>query len=290
MFAEFEEKIYESYFNNELDLLSDIYFPLGQVQEGTLGMDSVAYSNDLQLWNNIGYPNLNSSSGENLKIIAEEMERHLSTHVNNIPAFKVNLLFQYKRPEYMKTANAGQWNNWSQKYYRYEIYKKQQKLLEHIEQYLGNKALVLYASPAIHELNNLILIKQNKRIIENSNFQKASKLTGHHYNTYIRSGIVSIACSEPEKIESFDLLEYLNKLSNIKKSDGDKDEENTNSLFIQKFSQDIDVAFLEDVNYRFAYTKLLKEYAFIEEFPLLYSLVKLKIIREITGIQWLITH
>jgi hypothetical protein len=30
----FEEKSYENYFNNELSIKTDIYFPLGQVLEG----------------------------------------------------------------------------------------------------------------------------------------------------------------------------------------------------------------------------------------------------------------
>ena len=44
MDARYEEKTFESYFNNELDRKTSIYFPLGQVQEGVLGLDSVAHS------------------------------------------------------------------------------------------------------------------------------------------------------------------------------------------------------------------------------------------------------
>ncbi|EPL3991176.1 hypothetical protein M2010_002181 [Providencia stuartii] len=56
MDARYEEKTFESYFNNELDRKTSIYFPLGQVQEGILGLDSVARSNSRRLWKTLGYP------------------------------------------------------------------------------------------------------------------------------------------------------------------------------------------------------------------------------------------
>lgn len=287
MFAQFEEKIYESYFNNELDSTSSMYFPLGQVQEGVLGMDSVAHSNDTSLWRNIGYPSLHNRSGENLKVIAEEMERHLNTNVNNIPLLKINLIFQYKRPEYMKTAHARQWSLWGDKYYRYKVYGKQQELLLHIERFLGNKALVLYASPAIHTLNNLIHLKTKNKIIESSNFKKASDLENHHYNTYTKSGAHSIACSEPEKIENFDLMSYLKEIAGVQEGVA---KENTNSEFIKDFTENIEAIILKNKKYNFAYTMLLREYGDLKNTPLLYNLIKMKIIREISGIQWLIAY
>ena len=54
--ARYEEKTFESYFNNELDRKTSIYFPLGQVQEGVLGLDSVAHSRGWFLWRKLGYP------------------------------------------------------------------------------------------------------------------------------------------------------------------------------------------------------------------------------------------
>jgi hypothetical protein len=55
----------------------------------------------------------------------------------------------------------------------------------------------------------------SNKIIESSNFTRCHQLNGHHRNTYIQSGFHSIACSEPENIESLDLIGRLEQLSNI---------------------------------------------------------------------------
>lgn len=98
MRSEFEEKTYESYFNSELDKFTNIYFPLGQVQEGSLGFDSSAYSKNRKLWRNLGSPFFWQPrfKGYELREIADEMERSLGIHINNLPKIKINILFQYK--------------------------------------------------------------------------------------------------------------------------------------------------------------------------------------------------
>src|SRR5690554_8086545 len=95
---------------------------------------------------------------------------------------------------------GGLQSHWQKEYYRYHVYKEQHEILSKIEQSFGDKALVLYASPAIKSMTELVELKLKRKIIDNSNFQKASKLNGHSKNTYIRAGHYSIACSEPEKI------------------------------------------------------------------------------------------
>ena len=91
MKANFEEKVYESYFNSELDRCSEIYFPPGQVLEGNLGFDSSAKSENKELWDLLDTKIL---SGVNLTSIAKKMEEFLNKQISNIPNLEVNLLFQ----------------------------------------------------------------------------------------------------------------------------------------------------------------------------------------------------
>lgn len=71
------------------------------------------------------------------------------------------------------------------------------------------------ASPALENVNDLVDAKQRK-CLENTNFRPATELTGHHRNTYIKAGTYSIACSEPEGMGRFDLLQQLEALKAIK--------------------------------------------------------------------------
>jgi len=43
MRTKYEEKTYESYFNSELSQKADIYFPIGQVQEGNFAFDAAYF-------------------------------------------------------------------------------------------------------------------------------------------------------------------------------------------------------------------------------------------------------
>ena len=211
MKVQFEEKTYENYFNNELDSRSSIYFPLGQMQEGVLGLDSAANSKNRRLWRKFGYPFwfFPPFVGVDLKEIADEMEKIIGKVVRNIPKMKVNLLFQYKRPEYIASKLGKEWRYWNTPYFRYDLYQEQHNLLIKLESSFGRQALILYAAPAIKKIDELVKLKKHQKIIENSNFKKASELTNHDTNTYLRAGTYSIACSEPEKIENMNLLSLL---------------------------------------------------------------------------------
>src|SRR5690554_2812919 len=112
MKVDFEEKTYESYFNNELDSKSSVYFPPGQVLEGLLGFDAASNSKNRQLWRTLGYPFwlFPHFSGVNLLDIARELEQELERFINKIPNIKTNILLQYKRPEYITTANGKEWS------------------------------------------------------------------------------------------------------------------------------------------------------------------------------------
>ncbi len=142
--------------------------------------------------------------------------------------------------------------------------------------------LVLYASPALENVDDLVKAKQQGRIIENTNFRPAHELTGHHRNTYIKAGTHSIACSEPERLEQFDLLSTLKQLENIRSGD--------NLELISQFAKGIRAIVKESTYFGSAYQSELQVYseAGIEKYPLYFSMISMSIFKELTGVQWIL--
>lgn len=285
MRAKFEEKTYESYFNNELSRYCDIYFPPGQVQEGSLGFDSAVYSSGRRLWKKVGYPFWFCPPFEGVELIeiASEMERFLRTTIDGIPQMKANLLFQYKKPEYITSTNGREWTHWNTPYYRYDIYGEQQRLLMQIDRRFGNKTLILYACPAMHRIDDLVNAYTNRQIIDSSNFRKASELDGHQRNTFTKSGKYSIACSAPKKIDNFQLIEALQSLNA-----GNNGNEISNYWFIRNFREQLVSVISEDPYYGVSFNKVNEHYAQFKEYSLLYSHLILSNFKLLTGIQWLV--
>ena len=284
MRAKFEEKTYENYFNSELAGKSSVYFPLGQVQEGSLGFDSSVMSRNRSLWKLLGYPFwFNPAfSGLPLREIADEMESLLRSTLDKIPKIKANLLFQYKKPAYITAANGSEWKHWKKPYYRYDIYKEQHNLLMHIDDVFGSKILILYASPALHDVDDLVDAYLNKKIISISNFRKVSELAQHHRNTYIKSGTFSIACSKPERIANFDLIELIENLS----LDSYKEYESNQSIIVN-FREQLLAVVSQSPYYADSFSKLNNIYSEFAKYELLYSHLILSNFRQITGLQWL---
>lgn len=280
----YEEKTFENYFNSELDRRSKVYFPFGQVQEGGIGADAACFSRSRWLWWRLGYPYFIHMpfQGASLREIADEMERYIHTDIRNIPSIKSNLLFQYKRPEFITSKRGSEWAHWGQRYFRYDIYQEQQALLAHIETKFGSKVLVLYASPALEDINDLVSSKIRGDLIENTNFRQASELTGHHRNTYVKAGTHSYACSDPEIIESFDLLAFLDRQRPLEDRATDK--------LVLSIADGVRQAVSESASYSKAYKALMQPYveAGMEEYPLFFSILSMIVVREITGIQWVL--
>ncbi|MGA7723314.1 MAG: hypothetical protein WCA84_19260 [Ignavibacteriaceae bacterium] len=285
MRSNYEEKTFESYFNIELDRKSSCFFPLGQVQEGVLGFDASAYTNSRKLWRRLGFPFWFSPPfhGINLREIADEMEYYLRIIIEDIPKMKVNILFQYKKPEYITSSLGAEWPPWQQSYYRYDIYQHQQDLLNHIDNALGNLVFTVYASPAIKDIDDLVTKKINNQIIDYSNFKKARDLNGHERNTYIEAGTYSIAFSEPERIANLNLINELEQLGN------DKLNSNENNLqFILRFQQQITLIMNQNLYYGESFRKLDELLYELRKYELLYSFLVMHNFRQLTGNQWLI--
>lgn len=287
MDARYEEKTFESYFNNELDRKASIYFPLGQVQEGIVGLDSAAHSRSWRLWRKLGYPFwlFPPFSGIELQDIANEMERYLDKEVYNIPAMKVNLLFQYKRPQFITMSSGSEWHLWKRKYFRYSLYAEQHALLSHIEATFGQDAIVLYAAPAVEDVSDLVKLKKAGTIIDNTNFRRASELNGHHRNTYIRAGTYSQACSEPQRIENFSLIQLIENT--------EPKAQRENGQLLVEFAKRIYSSMIEakDIGYlRTAFVDRMRQYKGyeLERFSLFFAILTMSVFREVTGCQWII--
>jgi hypothetical protein len=285
MRAKFEEKTYESYFNNELDRRSEIYFPLGQVQEGSLGFDASSFSRNRRLWRTLGHPFWFHPHfrGLDLRDIADEMEKHLGVELDNVPEMKANLLFQYKRPEYITVSNGKEWSHWNKPYFRYDIYKEQQDLLMRIHNTFKSKVHVIYASPSTTDVNELVKVR--KDILNYSNFKNAVDLQGHKRNTYTQAGTHSVACSEPQKIENINILRLL---ENIKVDDNNKTENLNNRDFVIQFSSKMKEIITEYPYLRKSFNELNEYYSKIEQYKLFHSFLIMNNYRQLTGNQWLI--
>jgi hypothetical protein len=284
MKAKFEEKTYENYFNNELDRRSEIYFPLGQVQEGSLGFDASSFSRSRKLWKRLGYPFWFRPhfEGLDLRTIADEMEHYLGVELDTVPEMKANLLFQYKRPEYITIPTGKEWNHWNEPYFRYNIYSEQQDLLMHIYNTFNPKVHVIYASPTTTNVKELVRVR--KDIINHSNFKNAFDLQGHKRNTYTKAGTYSVACSEPQKIENIDILRLLENI----KVENDKVDKVTNREFVIQFSTKMRGILSEYPYLRKSFNSLNDYYSDIEQYKLFYSFVIMNNYRKLTGNQWLI--
>lgn len=280
----FEEKTFESYFNTELDQRASIYFPFGQVQEGSIGADASAMSKSHRLWWRLGYPYFFHLpfSGVSLREMAGEMERVLGAEIDHIPDMKANILFQYKRPKRITSYRGAEWHHWNEPYYRYDIYKEQQALLSHLVTKFGSRALILYASPALNDVNDLVAAKRQRKLIEHTNFRPAADLNGHHRNTYIRAGTHSIACSEPEQFEPFDLLAKLKGF--------EIEQRGNNRSFLKRFAEEVRVAASEDDTLGDAFRGELSEYteAGVDNYPLLFAMLSMQKFRELNGVQWVV--
>jgi len=274
----YEEKTYESYFNNELNSRSGFYFPFGQVQEGIIGADAAAFSSDNLFWRMFALLNSTQMNGVNLNKIAQVMSKRAKQSITGIPAIDVNLLFQYKRPEYIARSNGAEWGSWNAPYYRYDIYKEQQLLLEEIDQKFGANLLTIYASPSATSITDLVTQKQSNTVIVNSNLCRASSLAGHHRNTYSSAGNVSIAFSEPEHIPFFDLFKHVESRTTPSAEN--------NIILLENLVNGLKDVLLSNDYFSEALSIRLRDVGRLHNYPILYHFAFIRIFKELTGLQW----
>lgn len=219
MKSEFAEKHYESFFNEELYAI-----PSDQVAEKVLGYDATALppTND-PIWSYLGCPPSFSRSGTVL------YPQHWTNSPGGNPTTKqlamtniqsTSLVLQYKRSEYLKTKNSKQYHLWNNFYYRFAVDNNQQTVLDILENNLSKFALVRYAAPSFHTIQEITLHRQNREIAKKSGYVSPSKLTGHHYWTFTAPGSYGKANVFRGEHETFEELETLvNKLQRLSTDD-----------------------------------------------------------------------
>jgi hypothetical protein len=155
MNCEFEEKQFEQHLNFELLGRRNLLYVPGQVLENTLGFDAALFTRNIHFWRlfELGYlrrvPHLTGLRIDN------GWWRNLDQEIDMFPDFKCNVFIQHKRPTYLTTAHSKEWSHWKKEYYRYDLTPHQQLALEQLEDKIGNKGIVVYASPAFSKLTNL---------------------------------------------------------------------------------------------------------------------------------------
>lgn len=176
------EKTFETFINSELLSKYGQGLSPGQHEEGFVGFDFYFSLNSPTRTFTTRYP------GVDIDDILKYVERRYRTVLNRLPSIKVNMLLQYKCPEYLKSPIAKERFWWGRDYYRYRIDVNQQKLIQDIHDNFAD-VLVLYAAPAIESVNQLYNYSLTHQIIENTNFTEGCRLTGHGVNTYVEARV-----------------------------------------------------------------------------------------------------
>lgn len=203
MLVDYEEKTFESFFNSSLCEYAPFPpYAVGQRREGYIGFDASFCSSHPKLWGcfHCGSPRIG--------VPMRDIYDFFNLNIGNI-SIEANIIFQYKRPEYMKRQDAAEWNFWKQKYFRYKIYHHQQEILEKIHNEFARRAVVLYVSPTAIDERDLVSLVERGELISSSNFTEAIRLKNHNCNTYVGGNGISQAFSVQNIIHSFDFTKYI---------------------------------------------------------------------------------
>mgnify|MGYP003676773482 CR=1 FL=1 len=200
MNIEFEEKDFEAPLYSELRFGNHRIATPGQVFEGKFGIDAALEAEHPLFWDLFGFYDIPRG------VVLDELRwgfmwRKLGRK-RRLPTFSTNLLIQAKRPESISRVSAELKSyGFKSKYWRFQITEHQQEILEKVSRNLRRRALVVYASPAFHTLDNLYGFTEAQTIVENTNFVKVERLNNHKKWSYDQPGACGVAHSDPEFIE-----------------------------------------------------------------------------------------
>jgi len=197
--AEFEEKQYEVPANIELGVQHAAVFAAGQVLEAVVGYDVAAHPpQNALIWRLVGG---NAPAG--LQLVPNLWQRaRVQPKSPELPSTYVSLIFQYKRPQYLSTSLALQWNYWGTPYFRFPILQHQQDTLAILENALGARATVRYACAAFWTYNELQTHQTAREVLDHSTFVSPSSLVGHQVWTYNAPGTAGYANPRREEIST----------------------------------------------------------------------------------------
>jgi hypothetical protein len=187
--AEFEEKEYESAAFGEL-MRPDasgpsVAFSAGQVLEKVVGYDAAAApSPEHAAWRILQAPR-----PPGVRLLPAMWAPGPQPADDRLPSTPVTLVLQFKRPEYLYGATAGQWRFWHQPYFRFARQTEQQRVLATLERNVGDSALVRYAAPAFWQRGHLEAAHLRGEVVQTSGFVSPRHLARHHWWTYVAPGI-----------------------------------------------------------------------------------------------------
>lgn len=192
--AEFEEKEYEAPLYNQLLGGSPRISTPGQVFEFAFGVDACLDALNPAFWSAVGLPV--PPGGVVLDRLPLSWVWRVFGRRRRLPTFAVNLLIQAKRPDYLKGPRSDFKSLGIRGgYWRFFTTAHQQAALVKLSKSLGQRAMVVYASPAFHSHVALYQYTDSCELIENSTFVTPDKLVGHKSWNYDRPGTSGIAAS-----------------------------------------------------------------------------------------------
>ncbi len=197
--AEFEEKDFEGPLYNQLLAGSSNVATPGQVFEGQFGVDAALDVRNRTFWNGFGYPA--PPRGVVLNHYRWGFIWHRLGRKRTLPNFSVNALIQAKRPDVLEGRRfAFSSLGIIGRYWRFFVTPHQQQILERVSQVLGNRALVVYASPAFDTFDELYDLTSTGQIVDRSAFVKVRRMSEHASWNYNVPGTTGIAESDPEAV------------------------------------------------------------------------------------------
>jgi hypothetical protein len=198
--AEFEEKEYEAPLYNQLERGSSLVWTPGQVLEAQVGFDRSAFIADEAVWEVLGYAGVPQG-------IVLSRTRLLSwwgppRHQRSLPSFRLNLFVQAKRSNFgSRPPKAARQAGFSGSTWAFHVDSLQQTLLEVLTAKCGRRAVITYAAPVFHAVQDLYRHTVKRTLVQNSTFPTSSALSGHWTWYYQVAGAIGFANPEPEFIE-----------------------------------------------------------------------------------------
>jgi hypothetical protein len=184
--AQFEEKEYEVAAAIELasGRAGSPVFSSGQVLEAVLGYHAASHPDPgHRIWRLLEVPR-----PDGVVLVSAHWRPGSTPPGDALPRTPVSLILQYKRPEYLVGATAGQWRFWHRPYLRFAVSGRQQAVLARLERALGDQAAVRYACPAFWQRGEYEAALLAGQVLERSGFVRPQTMVGHRVWTYIEPG------------------------------------------------------------------------------------------------------